>query len=76
MVILPGITSSKTRNPPKELLFRWEIPVPALGKNRINGYSTGNHKFTDKESTEGIFIPLGITNLWTRNPRQEWLFRW
>jgi hypothetical protein len=37
-VILPEFTSSKTRNPPEEWLFRRELPAKGLGGYRKNGF--------------------------------------
>jgi hypothetical protein len=53
MVILPGITTSWTRNPPKEWLFCRESPAHGQGIPMKNVYSVGNYPFKDEESTGG-----------------------
>jgi hypothetical protein len=52
-VILPGITSSRTRNPQEEWLPRmWQFAVTLYSN------SSGNNKLKDEESTRGMVIPL------------------
>jgi hypothetical protein len=41
-VILPGITSSRTRNPPEEWSLHRELPAQELGSHRRNGYRQGS----------------------------------
>jgi hypothetical protein len=50
MVVLRGITSSWTRNPPEEWLFSGESPAPGQGIHQRNGCSAGNYQLLDKES--------------------------
>jgi hypothetical protein len=66
-VILPGNTSSKTSNPPKN--FVGELPTLAL--HGINSESAGNYQLIDVESTVRMGFPPGITSLGTRNPPEE-----
>jgi hypothetical protein len=40
-VIHPGSTSSRTRNPPEEWLFRRELQAPGPGSHRRNGFPLG-----------------------------------
>jgi hypothetical protein len=66
-VILPGITSSETRNPPEE--FR---PLTANTHfHGINNDSAGNNHLIDVESTVRMGFPPGITSSGTRNPPKE-----
>jgi hypothetical protein len=76
MVILLGITSSWTKNPPEKWLFCWELPAHGRRIHRRNGYSTGNYQLMDEESTGRMVILLGITSSWTRNPPEKFLFCW
>jgi hypothetical protein len=41
MFMPPGITSSWTKNPPEEMLFRRELLDHGRGILRMNGYSVG-----------------------------------
>jgi hypothetical protein len=49
MANLPGITTSWTRNPPKECLFRREIPAQERGIHLKNVYFAGNNQLRDKD---------------------------
>jgi hypothetical protein len=46
------MTSSRTRNLPKEWLFRRELSVPGPGSHLRNDFPSG-HKFMDAESIGG-----------------------
>jgi hypothetical protein len=54
MVILPGITTSWTRNLPEEWLFRRELPAHGRGIHLKNVYSAMNYQLSGKESTTGM----------------------
>jgi hypothetical protein len=73
MVIPPGITGSRVRNPPEEWLSRQESPAHEGGIHRRNGYPARNYRLMDKESTGGIVIPPGIISWWKRKTTEEWL---
>jgi hypothetical protein len=64
---MPGITSSKTRNPPEEFLRG----LPTLALHGINSESAGNYQLIDVESTVRMGFLLGITSSETRNPPEE-----
>jgi hypothetical protein len=67
IVILPGITSKKTRNPRRN--FVSELPTLAL--HGINSESAGNYPLIDVESTERMGFPPEITSSGTINPPEE-----
>jgi hypothetical protein len=56
MVNLPGITTSWTRNPLEEWLFRRELPAHGREIYWKKGYSVGNYKLLDEESTRGVAV--------------------
>jgi hypothetical protein len=51
MVILLRFTTSWTRNPTEEWLFRRESLAHERGILQMNGYSSGNHQFREEDST-------------------------
>jgi hypothetical protein len=63
-VILPGITSTKTRNPPEEFRQRTALHV-------IYSESAGNYQLIDVESTVRMGFLPGITISGTINPPEE-----
>jgi hypothetical protein len=55
MVILSGIiTTSWTRNPPKEWLFRLELPANGQEVHLKNGYFARNYQLRDEETSGGL----------------------
>jgi hypothetical protein len=76
MVILPGVTTSWTRNPPEEWLFRLDLPPHGRGIHLNYDYSTGNYRYhlTDEETTGGMVIPPGIAGSWAKNPPEVPIF--
>jgi hypothetical protein len=66
-VILPGITSSKTRNPRKNFVRG----LPTLALPGINSESAGNYQLIDVESTVRMGFPPGINSSGTINPPEE-----
>jgi hypothetical protein len=66
-VILLGITSSLTRNPPKNFV----CGLPTLAFHGINSYFARNYQLIDVESTVRIGFLPGITSSGTRNLTEE-----
>jgi hypothetical protein len=67
-VILPGIASSKTRNPPKNFIRG----LPTLALHGIKSESAGNYQLIDVESTVvRMGFLLGMTSSGTINPPKE-----
>jgi hypothetical protein len=55
---------------------------PQEGSKHYNGflfrqyYLNSERQATGEESTRGMSFPPGIDSFWTRNPLEEWFFRW
>jgi hypothetical protein len=74
IVILPGITSSMTRNPLEEWLIHWEITTPCWRIHRRNG-------ILPRITGSWTRIPLekwnsagNYTNSLMRSPPEDWNF--
>jgi hypothetical protein len=53
-MILPGITTSGTKNPHEEWLFRRELPAHGQGIHLKHVYSAGNYQLRDEYSSGGM----------------------